>query len=31
MIGCEEHIQLEQRYPQEMISGKTVPTTIKLC
>lgn len=30
-IGCEEHIQLQQEWPQEMISVKTVPTTIKLC
>lgn len=29
--GCEEHIQLQQQWPQEMISVKTVPTTIKLC
>lgn len=31
LIGCEEHIQLQQQWPQEMISVKTVPTTIKLC
>lgn len=31
LIGCEEHIQLQQQSPQEMISVKTVPTTIKLC
>lgn len=29
--GCEEHIQLQQQRPQEMISVKAVPTTIKLC
>lgn len=28
--GCEEHIQLQQQRPQEMISVKAVLTTIKL-
>lgn len=31
LIGCEEHIQLQQQWPQEMISVKTAPTTIKMC
>lgn len=30
-MWCEEHIQLLQQRPQEMISVKTVPATIKLC
>lgn len=31
LIGCEEHIQLQQQWPQEMIPVKSVPTKIKLC
>lgn len=31
LIGCEKHIQLQQQRPQEMISVKAVPTTIRLC
>lgn len=30
-IGCEEHFNYSTQWPQEMISVKAVPTTIKLC
>lgn len=30
-IWCEKHIQLQEPRPQEMISVKTVPTTIRPC